>query len=140
MRVCIVIPTFNESAAIGSILQQIRKQGREIVIVDDGSTDDTAQISQNCGATVLRNPKNQGKGFSLIRGLRYVLEKNFDAAITMDGDGQHCPEDIPRFIQEAESSSSGIIIGNRMQSTRKMPMIRILTNKFMSGFISFNLS
>lgn len=136
MRVCIVIPTYNESANIGNIIQRIRKQGREIVVIDDGSTDRTAQISQDNGAVVFRNPKNRGKGFSLIRGLRYALDKNFDAAITMDGDGQHCPEDIPLFIREAELSDVGIIIGNRMHSTYPMPFARVLTNKFMSWFIS----
>ncbi len=136
MRVCVIIPTYNESAAIGSIIRQIRRQGMGVAVIDDGSTDATAQISRDCGAIVLRNSKNQGKGFSLIRGLRFTLNENFDAAITMDGDGQHCPDDIPHFIQKAESSEAGIIIGNRMRDSRRMPAIRILTNKFMSWFIS----
>lgn len=136
MRVCIIIPTYNESNAIGKIIQQIRQQGKQVVVIDDGSTDATAQISQDYGATVLRNSKNQGKGFSLIRGLRYTLDNNFDAAITMDGDGQHCPEDIPHFVRRAGTSEAGIIIGNRMHNPQKMPIIRILTNKFISWFIS----
>lgn len=136
MRACIIIPTYNESANIGNIIQQIRQQGREVVVVDDGSTDSTAQISKDKGAFVLRNSKNQGKGFSLIRGLRYALDNNFDAAITMDGDGQHRPEDIPQFIKKAGSTDAGIIIGNRMHNPRRMPMVRVLTNKFMSWFIS----
>ncbi len=136
MKVCIIIPTYNESAAIVSIIQKIRLQNMQVVIIDDGSTDSTAQISQDYGAIVLRNSKNQGKGFSLIRGLKYTLDKNFDAAITMDGDGQHCPEDIPHFIQKAQTSEAGIIIGNRIRNPRRMPIIRILTNKFMSWFIS----
>ncbi len=136
MRLCIIIPTYNESAQIGNIIRQIRLQQKEVVIIDDGSGDTTAQISQNCGAIVLKNSKNQGKGFSLIRGLRYVLNNNYDAVITMDGDGQHCPQDIRNFIQEAQSSEAGIIIGNRMHSPRRMPVIRILTNKFMSWLIS----
>jgi len=136
MSVCIVIPTYNEVATIGDIVRHIRRQGREVVVIDDGSTDNTAQISRDCGAVVLRNKKNQGKGYSLIRGLRYALEKNFDAVITMDGDGQHCPEDIFYFIQSAQSSKAGMIIGNRMHNPRRMPIIRVLTNKFMSWLIS----
>ncbi|MFC1658349.1 glycosyltransferase family 2 protein [Candidatus Omnitrophota bacterium] len=136
MRVCIIIPAYNESAAIGGIIEQIRRQGLEVVVVDDGSCDNTALISENSGAIVLRNAINQGKGFSLIRGLIHAIDENYDAVITMDGDGQHSPEDICRFIQEAESSGAGIIIGNRMRSTTQMPLIRILTNKFMSLFIS----
>jgi glycosyltransferase involved in cell wall biosynthesis len=136
MRVCIVIPSYNESKTIGDVIQRIRQQGREVVVVDDGSTDDTAQVSRNFGAIVLRNSKNRGKGFSLIRGLSYAVDNNFEAVITMDGDGQHNPSDIPYFIQKAESTSAGIIIGNRMCNPRTMPIIRILTNKFMSWLIS----
>ena len=136
MRTCTIIPTYNESNAIGDIIQQIRQQGREVVVIDDGSTDTTAQISQKYGAVVLRNLNNQGKGFSLIRGLQYVLDNNFDAAITMDGDGQHSPEDFPHFIQKGQSSDAAIIIGNRMHKPRRMPIIRVLTNKFMSSLIS----
>lgn len=136
MRVCIVIPTYNESAAIGNIVKQIRNQGREVVVVDDGSTDGTAEISQNCGAVVLKNLKNEGKGFSLVRGLRYAIESNFDGVFTMDGDGQHNPNDIPYFIQKAQTTGAGIIIGNRMHNPRTMPVVRILTNKFMSLIIS----
>lgn len=136
MNVCIIIPAYNESTAIGSIIQQVRRQNREVIVIDDGSTDTTNQISKNCGAVVLKNTKNQGKGFSIIRGLRYILDKDFDAAITMDGDGQHCPEDISLFIQRAQITDAGIIIGNRIHEPRRMPFIRILTNKFMSWLIS----
>lgn len=136
MKVCIIIPAYNESAAIANLLKQIIQQDREVVVIDDGSTDNTAQISQECGAIVLRNPRNQGKGFSLIRGLKYSLNKDCDVIITMDGDGQHLPTDIPHFINKAESTKASIIIGNRMHNPRTMPMIRFLTNRFMSLFIS----
>lgn len=136
MNVPIIIPTYNESVEICNIIKQIRQSGMKVIVVDDGSTDSTAHISQDCGAVVLRNSKNEGKGFSLIRGLRYALEGNCDAVMTMDGDGQHLPSDIPYFIQKAKSCNAGIIIGNRMYTTRTMPFIRILTNKFMSWFIS----
>ena len=136
MNVCIIIPAYNESAAIGDIIHQVRRQNKEVVVIDDGSTDNTVKICQDHAAIVLRNTKNQGKGFSIIRGLRYVLDKDFDAAITIDGDGQHCPDDIPLFIERAQISDAGIIIGNRIHNPRKMPFIRILTNKAMSWLIS----
>ncbi|MFH1339251.1 MAG: glycosyltransferase family 2 protein [Candidatus Omnitrophota bacterium] len=136
MRLCVVIPTYNESAAIGDIVREIRTQGRQVVVVDDGSSDNTARISQDCGAVVMKNSKNQGKGFSLLRGLKYVLEHNFEAAIIMDGDGQHEPKAILSFIREAEQSEAGIIIGNRMHNPRTMPIVRVMTNKFMSWLIS----
>ena len=136
MNVSIIIPAFNESAAIGALVRQIRGQNLDVVVIDDGSADTTAQEGMKNGATVLRNPKNQGKGFSLIRGLTYALDNNYNAVITMDGDGQHSPEDIPSFANKGKSSSAGIIIGNRMFNPQKMPFVRILTNKFMSWLIS----
>lgn len=136
MRICTVIPTYNESATIGEVVHQIREQNLEVVVVDDDSNDETVKISQDYGSKVLRNSRNEGKGFSLIRGLQYALENDFDAVITIDGDGQHRPEDIPLFIRKAESSGASIVIGNRMHNPHRMPMPRILTNKFMSWFIS----
>ena len=136
MKTCVLIPTYNESHKIARILQEIKKQNLEVVIIDDGSSDNTAQIAKNNGAIVLRNETNQGKGASLSRGFNYSLESGYDAVITMDGDGQHLPEDIPYFMRLAKYSDSGIVIGNRMQKTKNMPLERIITNKFMSWLIS----
>lgn len=136
MKTCVIIPTYNESDEIAGLVQEIKKQGLEVIIVDDGSKDNTAQIAENNGAIVLRNEINQGKGASLNRGFEYSLKSGYDAVITMDGDGQHLPEDIPYFMRLAKYSESGIIIGNRMQKSRNMPLERIITNKFMSWIIS----
>lgn len=136
MKVCVIIPTFNESKTVPELVKKILAQNLSVVIVDDGSTDNTARIAQNSGARVIRNEKNLGKGASLIRGFKYALENNFEEVITMDGDGQHLPEDIPFFLRLAKFSDGDIFIGNRMSKTQKMPFIRILTNKFMSWIIS----
>jgi len=72
----------------------------------------------------------------LVRGFKFALDNAFDAVITMDGDGQHLPQDLPDFIRLAENSDKAIIIGNRMGKTKTMPFIRILTNRFMSWLIS----
>lgn len=136
MKTCVIIPTYNESNSIAKLVQEIKKQNLEVVIIDDGSSDNTAQIAENNGAVVLRNETNQGKGASLSRGFNYSLESGYEAVITMDGDGQHLPEDIPYFMRLAKYSDSGIVIGNRMQKTKNMPLERILTNKFMSWLIS----
>jgi len=136
MKTCVIIPTYNEAKAIVAVLRQIREQGLEVVVIDDGSYDNTSQLAQENGAAVLRNAVNEGKGASLIKGFDYALSKNFDAVITMDGDGQHRPEDIPYFVRLAEHSDTCVFIGNRMLNTKQMPQMRILTNKFMSWFIS----
>ena len=136
MRTCVIIPTYNEAKTIAKLIRQIRSQGLEVVVVDDGSADSTSKISQDNGALVLRNSNNEGKGASLIRGFNYALSKDFDAIVTMDGDGQHLPEDILYFTQLAQYSDNGVFIGNRMLNIKNMPWMRLVTNKFMSWFIS----
>lgn len=136
MKVGVVIPTYNESATIASIIKQVLRQDRKVIVVDDGSTDATAQISANSGAITLKNPQNRGKGYSLARGLKYVINNDFDAAVILDGDGQHNPLDIAAFIEKAQRTDAGIVIGNRMNNPRSMPLIRVLTNKLLSWLIS----
>lgn len=136
MNPSVIIPTYNEAGTIAGLIKQILAQNLEVVVIDDGSRDGTARIARDSGAVVFRNPDNEGKGSSLIKGFNYALDKNFDAVITMDGDGQHEACDIPYFIRLAKHSDSGILIGNRMCKTRSMPCLRLLTNKFMSWFIS----
>lgn len=137
MKICVIIPTHNEEKTISSLVKKIIDHfGMDIVVIDDGSTDATAARAQENGAVVLRNNVNLGKGRSLIKGFEYILDRGFDAVITMDGDGQHLPEDIPVFTKSASSSRSGIYIGNRMLKTKNMPYIRIITNKVMSSLIS----
>lgn len=137
MKTCVIIPTYNESKAIAGLVRQIHEQNLEVVVVDDGSQDNTSQIARDNGATVLRNETNQGKGAALIKGFNYVLNKDFDAIIAMDGDGQHLTTEIPFFIRLAEFSDTAIVIGNRMQQRKNMPLVRVLTNKFMSWLISY---
>jgi glycosyltransferase involved in cell wall biosynthesis len=136
MKTCVVIPTYNEHKTIASLIRGVRGQNLQAVVVDDGSYDDTAQIAKEEEAIVLRNQNNQGKGASLIKGFNYALGQNFDAVITIDGDGQHLPEDIPFFLRLAKNSKSAIFVGNRMQKTKNMPLPRLLTNRIMSWVIS----
>lgn len=136
MRTCVVIPTYNESKAIAGLITQIKKLGLEVVVVDDGSRDDTVKIVLASGVKVLRNEVNLGKGASLIKGYNFALSQGFDAVISIDGDGQHCPQDLMAFIQRAENSSAAIIVGNRMSFIKAMPWLRVMTNRIMSGLIS----
>ena len=136
MKTCVVIPTYNEAHQIATLVEQLKNQGLEVVVVDDGSFDDTPSIALYNGATVLKNGCNLGKGVALNRGFTYALHHNFDAVITMDGDGQHDPADVPCFMRLAQHSSSGVLIGNRMHKAKDMPWPRLLANKHMSWFIS----
>lgn len=136
MKICALIPTYNESNAIGAVVRQVRFHGLDVVVVDDGSSDNTAEIAENVGASVLRFEKNEGKGASLKKGFLHLLDKDYEAILTMDGDGQHSPEDIPKFIEAARNSNAAMVIGNRMSSRKEMPAVRWLTNRFTSFLIS----
>ncbi|MFA6357208.1 MAG: glycosyltransferase family 2 protein [Candidatus Omnitrophota bacterium] len=136
MRICVIIPTYNESKAIAGLVSQIRQLGFEVIIIDDGSKDGTALIAEASGAGVLRNAVNSGKGASLIKGYNFAVGQGFDAVISMDGDGQHSCQDIMSFVHRAQDPQSALILGNRMSATKGMPFLRVLTNRFMSGLIS----
>lgn len=136
MKICVLIPAYNEAKTIPELINQIKLQGLTPVVIDDGSTDNTTAVALKSGATVLTNTINEGKGASLIKGFNYAIENKFEAVITMDADGQHLPEEIPYFIKASENNQNGIIIGNRMCETRNMPLIRVATNKLMSWVIS----
>jgi glycosyltransferase involved in cell wall biosynthesis len=136
MRACIIIPAYNEARHIAELIKEVKIYALEIVVIDDGSKDDTSGIAQKAGARVIRNGINQGKGASLKKGFSDALQGGFDAVIVMDGDGQHLPEEIPHFLEAAQSSSAGIFVGNRMRNYKSMPLERLLTNKFMSWLVS----
>ena len=129
----ILICAYNEEAQIDFLIRKILPQNpSEIVVIDDGSSDNTAVLAQQAGATVLRNRKNLGKGSSLKRGFKYFINKKVEAVIVLDADGQHDPNEIQNFIDTHERTGIPILIGNRMADTKGMPSVRKLTNTFMS--------
>lgn len=137
MKTCVLIPSYNVSSTIGNIVCRIKDMGLEVIVVDDGSADDTERVAADNGAIVMRHVKNLGKGASLKEGFDFILRMtNFDAVIIMDGDGQHDPNDIQKFIIHAREKSSDIVIGNRMDFTKNMPFVRRLTNRLMSSVLS----
>ncbi len=136
MKLCVIIPTYNEAKAVGDLVKRIKQLGYEILVVDDGSSDRTAHIARNAGAEVISNPANCGKGFSLRQGFQYALTRNFEAVAIMDGDGQHDPDDLRYFLEKAENDDADIIMGNRMLEPKNMPGLRRLTNRIMSWIVS----
>ncbi len=136
MRVCIVIPVNNEAATIGGLVARLRAKGLDVVVVDDGSADGSGDLAGTEGASVLRNDRRRGKGFALKQGFAHALAHSYSGVITMDGDGQHDPEDVDAFLQAAGHSPDGIVTGNRMLNIRNMPPLRRWTNRFMSKLIS----
>ncbi|MEE8359399.1 MAG: glycosyltransferase family 2 protein [Candidatus Omnitrophota bacterium] len=136
MNICVIIPTFNESKAIGDLIKKTKALGIDIVVVDDGSKDGTSAIARSEGAHVITHLKNKGKGACLKIGFKYAIEKGYEAVVVMDGDGQHDPEDIQRFINAAQSTGADLIAGNRMENQSTMPFLRRITNRWMSRFLS----
>lgn len=137
MKVCVLIPSYNVEQTIGDVVRKIKEMGLEVIVVDDGSTDDTERRASENNAIVIRHIKNLGKGASIKEGFDFMLRMtNFDTIIVMDGDGQHNPNDIQKFISRAQECDDDIIIGNRMALTKNMPFVRLATNKCMSFLLS----
>ncbi len=133
---CVLIPAYNEGERIAAVVRDVLKVCPNVVVVDDGSPDNTADAARGAGATaVLVQTPNQGKGAALNRGFEHAREKGYEFVVTVDGDGQHAADDIPAFV-DAYAQGVPVIIGNRMSDTATMPFIRRLTNRFMSWLIS----
>ena len=112
-----VIPAFNEGEAIAAVLAAIRAQGpEEILVVDDGSIDDTAERAREAGARVAVHPVNLGYGAALQTGYRYALRHGFDAVLQLDGDGQHDPASIPALLEAL--SRADVVVGSRFLDPR----------------------
>jgi len=134
MKTCVLIPVYNEAGHLKQLIRDVRSVIPEVIVVDDGSCDGSEQIAQQYGARVIRHEKNLGKGAALRTGFDTVLDGEWEAVITMDGDGQHDYQDIPAFVRAA--AQADMVIGNRMANPENMPLVRFLTNKSMSLLIS----
>jgi len=133
----VVIPSYNEAMTIGSIVRDVTAMGFSVLVIDDGSLDNTRGEALDNGAMVIRNRENLGKGGSIRKGICHVLEKmNYQWMLLMDGDGQHHPEDIPFFLEATRKDKADIVIGNRMMQTKAMPLIRYWTNRVTSWVTS----
>lgn len=136
MKVCVVIPAFNEGKTIGKLVRRLLSCADGVVVVDDGSTDDTSGQAEDAGAVVLKHDKNSGKGASLRTGFDYALRAGCEQIITIDADGQHDWREVPLFVSEAERSGADIVLGTRMGSREGMPFIRMATNVVTSLIVS----
>jgi len=138
MKICVMIPAYNEKKNIGEIVGSLKSLGHDVLVIDDGSQDNTGDIAEKSGAVLIRHKRNYGKGASLKQGFNYFLKNTeSDAVIIMDGDGQHRVEDISQFIKKAQRDNDDIIVGNRMGYTKNMPFLRKATNIFTSSVLSF---
>ena len=131
----VVIPAHNEARTIRAVAAAALQQMPLVIVVDDASTDGTAEVLQGLPVLVVRNEQNRGKAGSLLRGASAAIERGASAIITLDGDGQHAPDDIPLLLQAYRAMPGGIVIGARLHHRDKIPPVRYWANRFANFWI-----
>jgi glycosyltransferase involved in cell wall biosynthesis len=132
-----VIPAYQDEKHIGDIVRRTRERVDHVVVIDDGSSDRTAQRAREAGAEVIVHAQNRGKGEAIKTGLGQGIGRELAWVILLDSDGQHLPEEIDRFLSAAASvTRPTFFIGNRMNDVARMPFIRRVVNRCMSSQIS----
>jgi glycosyltransferase involved in cell wall biosynthesis len=131
----VVIPAYNEAATVRDVAQRALQQAALVIVVDDGSADGTSRSLAGLGAVVLRNEGNLGKAASLRRGAHEAMRLGATAIVTLDGDGQHCPEDIPALMRAWHAAPDSIVIGSRLHERGKIPPVRYWANRFANSCV-----
>lgn len=137
-KIAVVIPAYNEASVIQSVIRNIitllktTDYSYEVIVIDDGSRDNTADEARKCGATVIPHILNSGAGAATATGLSYAQQNGFDAAATMDADGQHLPKDVLKGFAELGKTESDLLIGSRLIDSRGMSRVKVLGNKGLS--------
>ncbi|MCK4384815.1 MAG: glycosyltransferase family 2 protein [candidate division Zixibacteria bacterium] len=134
----VLIPAYNAGSTISELIEKTSEfvDKSDILVIDDGSKDQTFALAQRAGVVVLKHETNEGKGEALKTGFKYAQNKNYEALFTIDADLQHDPSSIRDFLQKANQNFSGIIIGTREINLKKMPLARWLTNNLCSAILS----
>lgn len=133
-KIAILICAYNEEKHIERVVNLCLKKVKPVIVVNDGSTDNTLAELKKTKAIVIDQKKNKGKGEALKAGFRYGIKNRFDYLILLDGDGQHLPSEIPKFIDEINRTEPDLIVGCRKKRHSDMPYIRRATN-FLSSLI-----
>ena len=137
-RFCVIVPTYNNHKTLKKVLDSILEFTPNLIIVNDGSTDDTTEIlKQYSQYTQIHHPKNIGKGRALRNGFRKAIELDFEYAITIDSDGQHFASDIPAFIAEIQNDPNSLLIGSRNMTQENVPKKSSFGNKFSNFWFWF---
>ncbi len=129
-----MIPAYNEGKNISDIIKKTKKYVDKVVVIDDGSTDNTREVSEKSNAIVLSHIVNLGKGAALKTGCDYAVKRGAKYIITLDADAQHNPEDIPRFIDKLDKYD---IVFSYRKASRKMPLVLRFGNWFISSVVEF---
>jgi len=132
-----VIPCYNEEATIGSVVLKAKQHVNTVLVIDDGSIDDTVKIAKAAGATVISHKKNGGKSSGIKTGFKYALDNGFDYVVTIDGDGQHNPNEIPVVLGHLMNNGHDISLGFRSGSNTEMPGWRKIGKRVLDYATSF---
>jgi glycosyltransferase involved in cell wall biosynthesis len=133
-----VIPAYNAAPHLGAVIESVSRyvpRGR-IVVVDDGSTDATRDTATQCGVVVVSHDVNRGQGAAIRSGMARAQSLGAPYAILLDADGQHNPDEIPRFRARARETGADLVVGNRLGDTARMPWLRKATNHVTSAVVS----
>jgi glycosyltransferase involved in cell wall biosynthesis len=133
----LVIPAYNESSTIRKVVQGALRYFGTVIVVDDGSSDDTAEKLSNLPVTLLHHPENMGKAASLWNGMQMALNLGAKGIVTMDGDGQHDPADLPRLLMAAQTHPDRLVIGSRLWNRDVIPRARYRANRFANFWIAW---
>lgn len=134
MKVLLLIPAFNEAPTIGRIVRVAKRYISDVLVVDDGSLDETSLAAANAGAIVERLKTNMGKGRALKSGFTYALANEYESVVTMDADGQHDAHDIAGFLPLLDRYD--LVLGNRMEDRAAIPKLRLIANTVSSLLVS----
>lgn len=132
-----LIPAYDAQATVGQVARGARRHLERVLVVDDGSADATAQVARETGAEIVRHPANRGKGAALRTGFTRLIAAGAEAVITMDADGQHDPDDIPRFVEAFRARGADLIVGSREAGFASMTRGRRFGNRFSCGALRF---
>lgn len=127
-KICGLVPAHNEEQNIGPVVEKALRHLDCVYVIDDGSSDETSGIAKDAGGSVIRHEVNMGKGKALKTGFARIMEDGFDAMVTLDGDGQHDPSEIPAFIEAFNAGLGEIIVGNRLWDRERIPRSRYRSN------------
>ncbi len=129
-RPAVLIPCYDAAATVGAVVADARPYAPHILVVDDGSGDDTAERARIAGAEVIRQPRNRGKGAALVAGMRHLAAAGFTHALSMDGDGQHLGSEIPKLLALARAEPTAIVIGTRAIGNQAVAAVNLFGNWF----------
>ncbi|MBC8485139.1 MAG: DUF2062 domain-containing protein [Bacteroidetes bacterium] len=137
-KCCVIIPTYNNCKTLDKVITGVLKFTDNIIIVNDGSTDETESIlEKNKNLFIISYPENKGKGYALRKGFDFARKKGFEYAITIDSDGQHSPDDIPVFIDKLGTEPEAIIVGARNMNKESIPGKSSFGHKFSNFWFRF---